>query len=73
MKNTKKIEYLGNTYTREFLNECRQWVKDCEWGEGYSGREVDRMSDITILAGVDRNWDGGLKDAIVALTPTFRP
>lgn len=48
----------------ELLKQMRDWVKDCQWGDVYDESDVDELSDIEILKGVDQHYDGGIKQFI---------
>ena len=39
----------------------REWVKDCQWGEQYEDSDVDELPDIVILRGVEKYYDGGIR------------
>jgi hypothetical protein len=42
------------------LREAREWVKDCEWREGYEPHEVDDLPARVIERGIEKHYDGGL-------------
>ena len=52
------------TENPELIKQMRDWVKDCEWSDMSDESDVDELSDIEILKGIQRNYDGGIKEFI---------
>jgi hypothetical protein len=50
--------------TREHIDAMREWVSDCQWTESFYGDDdwVDELSDMEIVRGVNRTYDGGIKN-----------
>ena len=54
----------------DIIKHMRDWVKDCSWGEQFEEHEIDELSDIQILQGVQRHYEGGIKQFIQDAQPT---
>lgn len=52
------------TENPELIKQMRDWVKDCEWSDIGDESDVDELSDMEILKGIQRNYDGGIKEFI---------
>ncbi len=60
--------YKDITYTDEAIKEMRNWAKDCQWNEDENDSSfIDDLSDVSILIGVERNYDGGLSEFMKVL------
>lgn len=59
--------YKGITITPDDLKQMREWAKDCQWAEDYTPEEIDELPDMTILRGIDANYDGGVYDFIIGI------
>ena len=51
--------YKGREYTPEQIAAMREWISDCQW-QDMDQDDIDELSDLQVLAGIDRNVDGGL-------------
>jgi hypothetical protein len=47
------------TFTREEIDAMRDWIADCQWGEGEDDGWIDDLSDQQVIRGVARHYDGG--------------
>jgi hypothetical protein len=60
----------GNTITVQpipapVLNEMRDWLKECEFREGYESHDmIDQATDAEIIKAIDRNYQGGVSEFI---------
>ena len=54
----ESVEYKGRTYTTQNIKDMREWISDCQWEDL---DDVDDLSDMEVIKGVDRNYEGGLK------------
>ena len=41
------------------LQEARDWIADCEWGEEYTPDDIARLTATQIIIGVNRHYEGG--------------
>lgn len=55
--------YRGVGYTRNQLNEMRDWFKMCQW-EDYTEDDFDGLTDLQVLKGIEKHVDGGLLEFI---------
>lgn len=63
-------DYKGITYTDEIIKEMREWAKDCSWREDEEDNSfIDDLTDLEIIRGVEKNFAGGLAEAVICLTP----
>ena len=53
------IEFKGIAITETMMNDLKEWVMDCSWGEGCDF-DVEDYTALQICRGVDRNYDGGI-------------
>jgi hypothetical protein len=44
----------------EELNDARQWLMDCSWSN-VSAEDIEILPGLTIIAAVDRYFEGGIK------------
>jgi len=56
-----EVTYKGKTYSKEEIKDMRDWLKDVQWAD-LDSEEVDDLSDEAVLQGVNRNYEGGLKN-----------
>ena len=45
----------------DIINQMRDWVKDCQWGDVADESDVDDFSNEQIVKGVQKYYDGGVK------------
>lgn len=50
--------YNGIVYSPEIVKQMRDWAKDCSWND-YD--EIDELTDLEIIKGVERHYQGGLR------------
>jgi hypothetical protein len=55
------INYKGHEYTPEDIKAMREWILDCQW-EDVDEDNIDELSDIQVLRGVDKHVYGGLAE-----------
>lgn len=51
------------------IKAAREWVKDCQWQDVCEPGDVDEMSDIEILQGVNKHYEGGIRQFIIDSEP----
>ena len=51
------------TENPEIIKTMRDWISDCSWLD-LDGSEVDSLSDEEVLRGVQKHFDGGIKEFI---------
>lgn len=61
-------EYKGITYTDDQIKLMRDWVNDCQWREDADNDFIDELTDLEILKGVNRHYEGGLTSFILDIT-----
>jgi len=49
----------------EMVNDMRDWIKDCQWGD-IEDWQVDLMTDEELIRGIELHYDGGLNEFINA-------
>lgn len=47
----------------ELIKAAKEWIKDCQWGD-LDSDDVDELSDVEVENGVNRHYDGGIKQFI---------
>jgi hypothetical protein len=45
----------------EIIQQMKEWVKDCQWRDVCEPDEIDELSDVEILQGVEKHYEGGIK------------
>lgn len=60
-------EYKGTIYTADQINAMREWVADCAGSWSEDDFNVNDYSDLQIIIGVARHYDGGLTSFINSL------
>lgn len=55
--------YKGHYYTGTDIAAMREWVSDCQWPD-LEPEDIAELTPIQVLAGVNRNVDGGLREFI---------
>ena len=58
-RNTQLLQFIAQH--PDLIKAMREWVKDCQWGEQYEDSDVDELPDIVILRGVEKYYDGGIR------------
>lgn len=58
-----------NTISPDQVRQMRDWVKDCQWAEDFDDDEVDALSDSEIVQGVNRSYDGGVRQFLADSVP----
>jgi hypothetical protein len=53
----------------EIIKQMREWTKDCQWRDVEDESDVDEFSDIQILQGVNRYYEGGIRQFIADANP----
>lgn len=53
------VEYKGKYYTGVDIEAMREWISDCQWGD-LDTEDIADLSELEVLAGVHRSYDGGL-------------
>ena len=61
------------TENPEVIKQMREWVKDCQWREVEDESDIDDMTDLQIIQGVQRHYDGGVRAFIRDSQPTQPP
>lgn len=61
------IVYNGIEYTPEHITAMREWIKDCQWREDYEPNEIDELSPLTVLKGIESHFDGGLIEFLLTV------
>lgn len=46
------------------ISEMREWIKDCSWSD-LDPEEVDELDDDAILGGIERNYEGGIRQFLL--------
>ena len=70
------IKFFGESITTlpklspEQIKQAKEWIKDCQWGEEFEDGDIDALSDSEVESGVNRHYDGGLKQFIKDCEPT---
>lgn len=54
----------------EAMEEMRDWVKDCQWGD-ITEEDIDEMSDEEIIKGIKKHYSGGLKGFLQSIGETM--
>ena len=58
-------EFIDQALTNpQIIKDMRDWVKDCQWGDISDESDVDEFTDIEIVKGVDKAFDGGVEGFI---------
>ena len=52
--------------TPEIIQHMRNWVSDCSWKD-LGGEELNELSDEIIARGVERHYEGGIKEFLKSL------
>jgi hypothetical protein len=59
---TVSLDYLEELVSDQALvRAAREWAADCEW---LDKELLDQYDDLTILAGVDDHYDGGIRQFV---------
>ena len=53
----------------ELMKAMRDWVKDCQWGDVQDETDVDEFSDVQIIRGVQKFYEGGVRQFIADAEP----
>jgi hypothetical protein len=51
-------DILSMPDAQQIVQDARNWVEDCQWGE--DPEVIESLPDENILKGVDRHYEGGL-------------
>ena len=63
LETLKRFGFSGNRLEAiGLVNEMRNWVLDCSWSE--SPDEILEMTDMEIVLGVNKRYEGGLEEFI---------
>lgn len=54
------IQFKESNYTEDQINLMRDWAKDCTWADDQDNEFIDELSDIEVLKGIEKNYEGGL-------------
>lgn len=60
-------QYKGISYSKQQINQMREWVSDCGWREEYEPEEIAELPALVILKGINRHYCGGLAGFIESL------
>lgn len=55
--------FKGRYYTGTDIAAMREWISDCQWRD-LEPDDIAELTPIQVLAGVNRNVDGGLREFI---------
>lgn len=55
-------------YTKEQIQEMRDWIADCQWPD-LEPEEIDQLTDDEIIKGVKKHYSGGLEQFIADGNP----
>ena len=61
--------YNGKDYTAEQISAMRDWAKDCQWAEDQGTEFIDELTDLQVIAGVEKHYDGGLEQFVIDCVP----
>lgn len=65
IKESSPQEFINQALTNpQIIKDMRDWVKDCEWRDISDEGDVDDLTDIEIVKGVDKGFDGGVEGFI---------
>lgn len=54
----------------EMVKQMREWVKDIQWKE--DSEEIDELSDVDIVKGVQKHYEGGINQFVKDTDPTLK-
>jgi len=54
------------------IEQMRDWVKECSWGERFEDSDIDDMTPEQLIAGVQRHYEGGLKQFMIDAKPIMK-
>lgn len=57
------VAYKGKEYSAEVITAMREWISDCQWLD-LEPAEIAKLTPFEVLAGIERNVDGGIADFI---------
>ncbi len=63
------VDFKGKTYSAAHIKIMREWVSECAGSWVEDEEEIEEMSDMQIVRGVQRHFDGGLDAFMVASFP----
>lgn len=63
MKYSELLKSLTLDQKADLVNDMRDWVKDCQWGD-IEEEDVDNMSDEELIRGVNANYSGGINEFV---------
>lgn len=63
-KSKLKESYNPDDITPDVINDMKNWIKDCQWGDIGEESDVDELSVPEILKGVQQHYDGGVEEFI---------
>lgn len=61
--------YKGIDYSPEQISAMRDWAKDCQWAEEQGSEFIDELTDLQIIAGVEKHYDGELEQFVKDCVP----
>ncbi len=59
-------ENIVPQFTPEQIAAMREWVADCQWGD-MDPEDLASLSDEQIIKGVNKHYDGGIREFLRAL------
>ena len=51
------------TMTAEQLQDARNWVAECVWGDLEDG-DISQLTDAQVVAGIQRHYSGGVEQFV---------